>query len=219
MSDLKTCTRCGEHKPPSDYYKHSQTRDRLAPHCKACDNKRSRKVTGTRINRNRARHRAIADLIGFHEDEFSALLAIRLAEAEQEAEALASEPAAKEHYRSEPVRLKPGKRMAGQKAGDRIDVARCPHCVKHHDRGHACASCGASPTQRPNPQALPQEKACGCHPSIPNVRTINGLECQGCGWGQAKPAPSGVRPRTSVDVAALAEFNAGTLRARLADSR
>lgn len=179
MSD-KRCTRCGESKPTSEFYKHPQTRDRLAPHCKACDNKRSRKATGTRINRNRARHRAIADLISFHEDEFNALLAIRLSEAEEEAESLASEPAAKEHYRSEPVRLKPGKRMVGQTVGDRIDVARCPHCVKHHDRGHVCPRCGASPSS-----ALP------------------------------KPPPSGVRPRPSVDVAALAEFNAGTQRARM----
>lgn len=28
-----------------------------------------------------------------------------------------------------------------------------------------------------------EEKACGCHPHMPNRRTIHGIECMGCGWG------------------------------------
>jgi len=213
---LKTCSRCGESKPTSEYYKHPQTRDRLAPHCKACDNKRSRKATGTKINRMRARHRAVADLIAFHEDEFVVLLSIRLAEAKEEAEALAATPEAIEHYQSEPVRLKPGQRMMGQSARDRIDVARCPDCIKHHDRGHVCAACGASPTRRPDPKMLPAEKGCGCAPTMPTVRTPDGWVCQGCGWGQSKQVPSGVRRPTEVDLGALEEFNAGTRRAAAA---
>lgn len=186
----KVCTRCGEKKPTSDFYKHPQTRDKLAPHCKKCDNARSRPVTGTRINRMRARHRALADLIEMYPEEFEALLAIRLAEAKEEAEALAAEPAAKEHYQpDEPVRLKPGKRMPGETIGDRIDVARCPHCVKHHDRGHVCESCGSAPGKK-----LETRKQ-----SI-----------------AAKPIPSGMRPRVGVDMAALEEFNRGTKRAGMA---
>lgn len=198
----KKCTRCGETKPLSEFYTHPQTRDRLAPHCKKCDNQRSRKATGAKINRTRARHRAVADLITFHEDEFEALLAIRLAEAQAEAEALAHDPVAQDFYHTEPVRLKPGKRMAGQTIRDRIDVARCPECVKHHDRGHACPACGASPTSKPDPKMLPPEKVCGCHPHMPDEWTIDGYVCKGCGWGsphRRPPTPPDVGLQTSVD--------------------
>lgn len=141
----KACPNCGETKPLDDFYPHPQTRDGRHLRCKKCDNARPRKVTAAKVNRMRARHRALADLIKFHEDEFQALLAIRLAEAREEAEALANSPEAAEHYQDEPVRLKPGKRMPGEKAGDRIDVARCPHCIRHHDRGHVCPKCGTAP--------------------------------------------------------------------------
>lgn len=43
------------------------------------------------------------------------------------------------------------------------------------------------PVARPDPQLalLPApEKACGCHPNMPNVRTPSGWACLGCGWGQ-----------------------------------
>lgn len=179
----KVCTRCHLRKPRSAYYKHPQTRDKLAPHCKECERERVRNPTQKKVNRNRARHRAIADLIDFHVEEFEALYAIRIAEAEQEAEELAESPAAKKHYGSKsagPIRLKPGKRQEGETAGDRIDVARCPSCIKHHDRGHVCPRCGASPSD-------------------------------------PRPVPSGLRPRVRVDLTQdLAEFNAGTTRARKA---
>lgn len=147
MNAKKVCTACGESKPPTEYYAHPNTADRLRPRCKKCDiaAPRSREAVGAKINRQRARHRAIAELIERHEDEFRALMEIRLIEAQEEADALAASPAAREHYKGEPVRLKPGQRMPGQKAGDRIDVARCPHCIKHHDRGHVCTKCGAAP--------------------------------------------------------------------------
>lgn len=160
MVKKKRCTRCGEEKALSEFYKHPSTKDGKAPHCKKCDNSRSRKTTATKINRIRARHRAVADLIEMYSEEFQALLAIRVAEATEEAEALASEPAAKEHYDGGPVRLKPGKRMPGQTVADRIDVARCPHCIKHHDRGHVCASCGSAPGgPRPAPSGMHQTPA------------------------------------------------------------
>ena len=143
---MKTCQTCGIAKPLDDFYRHANTQDRRQQSCKKCDNARPRKVTDGRVVRNRARHRALADLTERHEDEYRALLALRLIEAQAEVEALAADPKAAEHYTpGEPVRLKPGKPVPGEKAGDRIDVARCPHCVKHHDRGHVCKSCGATP--------------------------------------------------------------------------
>jgi hypothetical protein len=35
--------------------------------------------------------------------------------------------------------------MRGETVVDRIDVARCGSCARHHDRGHECAVCGAKP--------------------------------------------------------------------------
>lgn len=34
--ETKICTKCGEDKPLSDYYKDKRARDGLYPHCKAC---------------------------------------------------------------------------------------------------------------------------------------------------------------------------------------
>lgn len=146
MTAKKACTKCGVSKPLTDYYSHPSTADRHSPVCKKCDSARGRATTGPKINRQRARHRAIAVLVERHEDEFRDLMDLKLAEVTEEAELLATDPAARKHYGdAEPVRLRPGRRMAGEKAGDRIDVARCPHCVKHHDRGHVCTKCGAVP--------------------------------------------------------------------------
>lgn len=143
----KICTACGKEKPRTEFC--SAGNGKLTSRCKDCDAERKRAEykgnNGAKINRNRARHRAIAALIERHADEFEALYEQHLVEAAEEAEALATEKSAQEHYRDEPVRLRPGKRRSGQKAGDRIDVARCPHCIRHHDRGHVCAKCGAAP--------------------------------------------------------------------------
>lgn len=147
----KRCSKCGQDKPRSEFYvahKATPTRkEKLAAKCKPCENSRERPnvITQPKINRTRARHRAVAELIERHQDEFDSLYERHLGEAAEEAEALAKESAAREHYRNEPVRLRPGKRRSGQKAGDRIDVARCPHCIKHHDRGHVCVKCGTAP--------------------------------------------------------------------------
>ncbi len=35
--------------------------------------------------------------------------------------------------------------ITDQCAFDRIDVARCAHCVESHDHGHVCAYCGTAP--------------------------------------------------------------------------
>lgn len=146
VTEKKACKKCGETKPLDDFYSHPSTADRRGSWCKKCDSARGRDATPAKINRQRARHRAVAALIERHPAEFEELMGLHLAEATKEAEALASTPEARQHYKGEPVRLRPGKRMAGEKVGDRIDVARCPHCIKHHDRGHVCKQCGASPT-------------------------------------------------------------------------
>jgi ribosomal protein L32 len=145
VSTLTECRTCSESKPLSDFYADSKRAGGHFPDCKACHNAKPKKATDTRVTRNRARHRAVADLIDRHAVEFESLLAARLEEAQQEAAVLATDAKAREHYRDEPVRLRPGARMSGEKAGDRIDVARCPHCVKHHDRGHVCTKCGTAP--------------------------------------------------------------------------
>lgn len=39
MSDVKRCSKCGEDKPVSEFYKNRQTKDGLQPECKSCKNK------------------------------------------------------------------------------------------------------------------------------------------------------------------------------------
>lgn len=148
MSATKTCSRCEATKPLGAFYRNANGTHGRMPYCKKCDNARPRKVTAIKINRTRARHRAVADLIAAHEAEFTQLLEARLTEAHIEADVLAATPQAAEHFTSEPVRLRPGPRMTGEQSSDRIDVARCPDCAKHHDRGHKCPNCGVAPTAR-----------------------------------------------------------------------
>lgn len=94
----------------------------------------------------RARGRAVTALIAAHEAEWEHLFAAKRAEVQAEVDAV--DEAGADHYGTEPTRLKTGRRKQGQTVVDRIDVARCPHCIKHHDRGHACPKCGAAPTQK-----------------------------------------------------------------------
>lgn len=105
------------------------------------------KPTQARLIDQRARRRATQALIEKHREDFTALYEQHRRAAESEAAAL-TECAATVHPSSEPPRLMTGARKAGQEAVDRIDVARCPHCVKHHDRNHVCTHCGAQPGQR-----------------------------------------------------------------------
>lgn len=194
----KRCSLCEENKPLDDFYTNANGIQGRMPYCKDCDKARPRRRTNARVIRLRARARAVADLINFHREEWEALFAIRTAEAAEEAEALAATPEAAEHYKDEPVKLRPGQRTEGQTVSDRIDVARCPHCIKHHDKGHVCESCGA----RPGDQKLV-------------TRNMSVVRQQ-----PAKPPPSGVRPKgPGVDAAALAEFNAGTQRASMGGRR
>lgn len=201
MTHDKTCRTCGESRPLGEF--HARNRGRgsgdVQADCKACQSTRGGGQTQVKVNRVRARHRAVADLIAFHEAEFETLLAIRVAEATEEAEALAATSEAKKHYgdgKGGPIRLRPGKRKKGQQAGDRIDVARCPHCIRHHDRGHECGVCGAAPGE-----------------TLRDTRNANRVTQRVAPRNQnLVSSPS--RPPKGIDPAALAEFNRGTQRAR-----
>lgn len=144
---LKCCPHCDTDKPLAEFHVTDGSWDGLAGWCKQCMNTRAPgPQTKPRIIRNRARQRATAELLREHEHEFKALYAKHLREARVEAELLQSLPAAQAIYgQSEHVRLRPGRKAKGEQTTDRIDVARCPHCIHFHDAGHVCAKCGAAP--------------------------------------------------------------------------
>ena len=156
METTKKCRGCEKDLPLDEFYKNQAGKHGRATYCKACDNARKRDATPKKVNRTRARHRAVKDLIAAHPDEFARYLATRLAEAETEAETLteaaANLPSDHDHEPSakpQPVRLRSGPRKNGETVIERIDVARCGECRTHHDRGHRCPACGTSPRHRP----------------------------------------------------------------------
>lgn len=105
------------------------------------------KPTAARLIDQRARRRATQALLRAHHDEFRMLFMAERAKAEEEAGRLASARRTQsvQAHSGEPPRLMSGRYKPGQESTDRIDVARCPHCVSHHDRGHVCTRCGAVP--------------------------------------------------------------------------
>ena len=144
----KPCSTCHEVKPLTDYYHDARNRDGRQARCKRCANAaQTKKPTTARAVRGRAYQRALSILKERHEPEFDALYESELAAAWLEAGVLAVTPEAREHYSGTHPRLKTGKRLPGETARDRIDVARCRHCVSWHDRGHVCPQCGASPSR------------------------------------------------------------------------
>lgn len=113
--------------------------------------------TTARLVDQRARRRATQLLIDLHKAEWTQLLAQERAFAEAEVAEIERAAAATGHEVTEPVRLKPGARLPGQAAVDRIDVARCPLCVASHDRGHTCPSCGTPPLDLVQSTSLARE--------------------------------------------------------------
>lgn len=137
----KLCPACDTHKPLEDFY---QQGERIHPNCRKCENAKPRTRSAKRAANQRARQRATAKLIRRHLPEFEALKALCLVEVEREMAELAE--AAPEHLDDQQVvPLKPGQRMEGETVVDRIDVARCTDCHRHHDRGHECPMCGSVP--------------------------------------------------------------------------
>ena len=107
------------------------------------------KPTQARLIDQRARRRATQALIDLHREEYRDLYERHRREATAEAASLTiaaiKEHPSSTHEPTEPPRLMTGRRKPGQGATERIDVARCWRCVRHHDVGHVCASCGAAP--------------------------------------------------------------------------
>jgi hypothetical protein len=138
------------------------------------------KQSAARLIDQRARRRATQALIDMHREEFRDLYQFHRMNAATEARVIAeaatrvSNAETKFHPSGEPPRLMSGRYKPGQDATDRIDVARCPHCVKHHDRGHVCTKCGARPTTaQPAPSALSLAKAPPAGLHVPSGRSAS----------------------------------------------
>lgn len=162
-----TCTKCGQIKPVSDFY--SRAKGKPKPYCKDCDNTRARPASESKLLNNRARHRAVEDLIARHRDEFEDLLALHRLDVKSEAARLTKE-AAELGVSGDLPRLRPGQRKRGQTPVTRLDVGRCTTCARSHDRGHVCPKCGAAPPRaftRPDDGVVDEvaiERACDGHP-------------------------------------------------------
>jgi hypothetical protein len=142
---MKTCTRCHDSKPIDEFYLRNRKTGLRSPCCRDCDSTRPRVRTKAKILNVRARNRAMAELARRHHAEFRELLDYFLKIVHAEAEQLAAAPTADRYSKAQTVLLRPGQRRPDQDLSDRIDVARCPHCVTYHDRGHRCENCGAEP--------------------------------------------------------------------------
>lgn len=141
----KTCTQCGQTKPMAEFYEQAGGKYGREAACRDCKTQ-TRSITPNRVVRNRARHRAVAALIDRHRDEFAQLMAAELTTAQAEHEELTAAAAERGQDDAAVARLRPGPKRREQTSGvERLDVARCPHCIKHHDRGHVCAKCGSAP--------------------------------------------------------------------------
>ena len=146
----RTCKKCGITQPIEEYYELRTGKNGRSGHCRICNNKRP--PTETRTIAQRARNRASQALIERHRDEFEELRVLHLAQAKEELEQLRAAAAQKRADDIELPRLKPGpKRHTDSNVIDRLDVARCPHCHEHHDRGHQCPACGELPLEVVDP--------------------------------------------------------------------
>jgi ribosomal protein L32 len=146
----RRCSKCHEDKPLEEFHRDARASDGRTTTCKKCVAAKPYKPTLLRVVKTRARKRALAQLARRHPDEFRLLLSEHETKAMQEAEQIAADPRARQVYSgsSEPVRLRRGRLAEGETLTDRIDVARCPQCIRYHDAGHVCANCGRSPHER-----------------------------------------------------------------------
>lgn len=84
MADTKRCTKCGETKPVTEFYKSSTSKDRLQYHCRTCQAKRRHewkvanpekaRAAGRKHSQTRGRERRI-EAYGITADEYAAQLA------------------------------------------------------------------------------------------------------------------------------------------------
>jgi hypothetical protein len=146
----RRCSKCHQDKPLDEFHRDARASDGRTTTCKKCVAAKPYKPTLLRVVKTRARKRALAELARRHRDEFRLLLWEHETTAMQEAEKIAADPLARRVYSggSEPVRLRRGRPAVGETLADRIDVGRCPQCIRYHDSGHVCANCGRSPHER-----------------------------------------------------------------------
>lgn len=114
--NMKRCRTCGEMKPRSDFYTRRDAVDGLAGQCKSCENGRKRQDPA-RIIRNRARQRAVEDLIRAHQSEFKDLQAKHLKQAQTQAAAIAAAEGLDEDA---VVLLRSGPAADGEQVTDRV---------------------------------------------------------------------------------------------------
>lgn len=149
--ETNTCSRCGEVKPVNEFYINGPSKGGRMGICRACT-LASRRVTPTKVIRNRATMRALRALADQHRDEYERLLAEETVKAAAEHEALTAAAAARGNADAEVARIKPGPKSQDRgetSTLDRLDVARCPSCHQHHDAGHLCPTCGDDTTEVP----------------------------------------------------------------------
>jgi hypothetical protein len=146
----RRCSRCHEDKPLDEFHRDARASGGRTTTCKKCVSAKPYKPTLLRVVKTRARKGALAELARRHPDEFRLLLSEHETKAMQEAEKVAADPRARRVNSggSEPVRLRRGRPAEGATLADRIDVGRCPQCIRYHDSGHVCATCGRSPHER-----------------------------------------------------------------------
>lgn len=72
---LKTCTKCGESKPASEFYSHAATRDRLRTECKVC--MKTARLAWRAANTDRDKDAALRNLYGIGLVQYKALLALQ----------------------------------------------------------------------------------------------------------------------------------------------
>lgn len=141
----KTCTKCQQTKPVSEFFPNRTASDGLASWCRKCNNTRER--TPGRVVEGRARGRAYRRLAAAHREEFDALFAEETNKALAEHERIQAEAAARGQADAATARLKVGPKRRGETdVVQRLDVARCTTCHTHHDAGHECPGCGETTT-------------------------------------------------------------------------
>lgn len=108
----KACSKCGLTKPHGDFYVRPASPDGFHGTCKTCQRNLTGDAAKSRTLRNRAHQRALTVLAERHVAEFGTIKAAQLVLAEAEAAALSDADGL-------PVKLKAGRRGAGQNTADR----------------------------------------------------------------------------------------------------
>lgn len=136
--EKKKCPKCGETKDLTAryFYRDKNSRTGFFLWCKTCVNNKPRAKTRNRIIRNRARHRAVAQLVALHPEQFQALYESARADAIEEDERISNDPEIKAQFGETTPRLRSGRRAEGDEPKPRIDEKWCATCAAYHARGH-----------------------------------------------------------------------------------